>query len=87
MIGFVHNPDPAPELALDMARALLEVLSAEPARPRRHGNGERWLVVMNSGGIARLGAYRYIYSQLRMTTSFGTILLVFGDGSVGILSA
>jgi hypothetical protein len=84
VIGFVHNPDSAPELALDMARALLEVLRAQPPRPKRHR--ERWLVVTNGGGSARLGAYRSIYSQLRMRTAFGKILFVFGDGSVGMLS-
>jgi hypothetical protein len=33
-----------------------------------------------------LEAYRYIYSQLRMATGFKKILMVFGDGRVGMLT-
>ena len=37
-------------------------------------------------GISCLDAYRYIYSQLRITTKFKTILMVFNDGRVGMLT-
>jgi hypothetical protein len=33
-----------------------------------------------------LEAYRYIYSQLRKATDFQKILMVFGDGRVGMLT-
>ena len=47
---------------------------------------DRWLVVISAGGISSLEAYRYIYSQLRMATDFKKVLMVFGDGSVGMLT-
>jgi len=34
----------------------------------------------------RLEAYRCIYSQLRPATDFKKILIVFGDGHVGMLT-
>jgi hypothetical protein len=36
--------------------------------------------------ITTLEAYRYIYSQLRMATDLKKILMVFGDGRVGMLT-
>jgi hypothetical protein len=33
-----------------------------------------------------LEAYRHIYSRLRMATEFKKILMVFGDGRVGMLT-
>lgn len=85
MIGFVHNSDSDPLLLLNMTRELLELISAETGwlAPRRAG--ERWLVVTSAGGISCLEAYRYIYSQLRMATDFKKILMVFGDGRIGML--
>jgi hypothetical protein len=47
---------------------------------------DRWLVVISAGRIAYLEAYRYIYSQLRMATDFKKVLMVFGDGRVGMLT-
>ncbi len=46
-----------------------------------------WLVVTSSRGISCLEAYRYIFSQLRMRRglNFKKILMVFGDGRVGVL--
>jgi hypothetical protein len=86
MIGFVHNPDSDPLLLLNMTRELLELISAEAGRRAPRLTGDRWLVVISAGGISCLEAYRYIYSQLRMTTDFKKILLVFGDGHVGMLT-
>ena len=93
MIGFVHNSDSDPLLLLNMTRELLELISAESGRPARPTAGrraprlagDRWLVVISAGGISCLEAYRYIYSQLRMATDFKKILMVFGDGRVGML--
>jgi len=86
MIGFVHNPDSDPLVLLNMTRELLELLSAERGRRAPRLAGDRWLVVISAGGISCLEAYRYIYSQLRMAAGFEKVLMVFGDGSVGMLT-
>ena len=86
MIGFVHNSDSDPLLLLNMTRELLELISAEAGRRAPRLAGDRWLVVISAGGISCLEAYRYIYSQLRMATDFKKILMVFGDGRVGMLT-
>ncbi len=86
MIGFVHNSDSGPLLLLNMTSELLELISVEAGRrvPRLAGN--RWLVVISARGISCLEAYRYIYSQLQMATSLKKTVMVFGDGSVGMLT-
>src|ERR1700730_781646 len=86
MIGFVHNSDSDPLLLLNMTRELLELISAEAARRVPRFAGDRWLVIICARGSSCLEAYRDIYSQLRMTTHFTRILMVFGDGRVGILT-
>ena len=86
IIGFVHNSDSDPRLLLNMTHELLELISAEAGRRAPRPAGDRWLVVVSAGGISCLEAYRYIYSQLRMATDFKKILMVFGDGRVGMLT-
>jgi hypothetical protein len=86
MIGFVHNSDSDPLLLLNMTRELLELISAEAGRRPSRPAGYRWLVVISAGGISCLAAYRYIYSQLGMANDFKRILMVFGDGRVGMLT-
>jgi hypothetical protein len=86
MIGFVHNSDSDPLLLLNMTRELLELISAEAGRRAPRLGGDRWLIVISARGISCLEAYRYIYSQLRMATDFKKILMVFGDGRVGMLT-
>ena len=51
MIGFVHNPDSDPLLLLNMARELLELVSAEAGRRVPRLGGDRWLVVLSAEGI------------------------------------
>jgi hypothetical protein len=85
MIGFVHNPDSDPLLLFNMTRELLELIGAEAGGRAPRLAGDRWLVVISDGGISCLEAYSYIYSQLRMETDFKKILMVFGDGHVGML--
>jgi len=85
MIGFVHNSDSDPLLLLDFTRELLELFSAEAARRAPRLAGDRWLLVISARKFSCLGAYRYIYSQLRMATDYEKILMVFGDGRVGTL--
>jgi hypothetical protein len=86
MIGFVHNSDSDPVLLLNMTRELLELISAEAGRRAPRLPGDRWLVVISARGISCLEAYRTIYSHLRMATDFKKILMVFGDGRVGMLT-
>jgi hypothetical protein len=86
MIGFVHNPDSDSLLLLNMTRELLELIRAEAGRGAPRLAGTRWLVVASAGGASLLAAYRYIYSQLRMTTDFKKVLMVSGDGLVRMLT-
>jgi hypothetical protein len=86
MIGFVHNPDSDPLLLLNMTRELLDVISARAGRRAMRHAGDRWLVLISASHISWLEAYRYIYSHLRMATDFEKIVIVFGDGRVGILT-
>jgi hypothetical protein len=86
LIGFVHNSDSDPLLLLNMTSELLELISAEAGRRAPRLAGDRWLVVTSARGSSCLEAYRYIYSQLRMATDFKKILMVFGDGRVGMLT-
>jgi hypothetical protein len=86
MIGFVHNSDTDPLLLFNMTRELLELVGAEAGKRARKRAGDRWLVAISAGGFSCLEAYRYIYSQLRMATDFKKILMVFGDGRVGMLT-
>ena len=86
MIGFVHNSDSDPLLLFDMTRELIELISATAGRRAPRLAGDRWLAVISAGGLSCLEAYRYIYSQLRMATDFKKILMVFGDGRVGMLT-
>jgi len=86
MIGFVHNSDSDPFQLLNMTRELIELINAEAGRRVPRLASDRWLVVISASGISCLAAYRYIYSQLRMATDFKKILMVFGDGRVGMLT-
>jgi len=86
MIGFVHNSDSDPLLLLNMTGELLEQTSAEAGSRGPGRGGDRWLVMISPGGISCLEAYRYIYSQLRMATDYKKILMVSGDGRVGVLT-
>jgi len=86
MIGFVHNPDSNPLELLNMAGELIELASAEAVTRAPGLAGDRWLVVISARGIACLEAYRHIYSQFRKVSRFQKIVMVFGDGRVGILT-
>jgi len=86
MIGFVHNPYSDPLRLLNMTRGLLDIISAEAGRRPMRVAVDRWLVVISPEGISCLDVYRYIYSQLGMAIDFQKILMVFGDGRVGVLA-
>jgi len=61
------------------------LVSGEAGGRARGLAGDRWLVVICAGGSSWLEAYRYIYSQMRRTTDFQRILMVFGDGRVEVV--
>ncbi|MDE3135899.1 MAG: hypothetical protein KGL59_04965 [Acidobacteriota bacterium] len=86
LIGFVHNPDSDPLVLLNLTSDLLERISPKPGRQARRPAGDRWLVLINAGGISFLEAYRYICSQLRTAPDFQKVLMVFDDGRVEVLA-
>lgn len=86
MIGFVHNSDCDPRALLKMTREWLEMFRDQAGRRPPGSAGDRWLVVICARPISDLEAYRSIHSQLRMAAGFKKILIVFGDGSVGMLT-
>ena len=89
LIGFVHNSDSDPLLHLSTTCELLELFRSEASRraprvaPRL--TADRWLVLISPRGSSSLEGYRTVYSQLRIATDYKKILMVFGDGRVGIL--
>ncbi len=87
LLGFVHNPGTDPVLLFNMTAELLELLSfPSRTRPRRVGRRtDRWLVLISPRSSSCLGAYRYIYSRLRIAKGHHKVLMVLGDGSVGML--
>jgi hypothetical protein len=87
VIGFVHNPDPDPQILLDVAQSLLECMSAAADRgaPTRFA-GDRWLVVINEGELSHIETYRHVYSQLSIPTGFTKILMVSAGGKVEALT-
>ena len=86
MACFVHNSGTDPLLLFEMAREWLELVRAEKRRSTRKVQGDRWLVATSTHGIACLHAYRSIHSQLRTTTRFRKILIVFGDSRLAVLT-
>jgi hypothetical protein len=85
LIGFVHNSGSDPLPLLNMTSEWLELILAQASRRKPRLSSDRWLVLISTRGISCLQAYRYIYSQLPMATDFKKILMVFGDGHVGLL--
>lgn len=85
MIGFVHNPESDPLLLFNLTRELLELSSGEVGRAATRA-ADRWLVVISARGSSCLEAYRHIHSQLRMANDFQKIVMVLGDGRVGMLT-
>jgi hypothetical protein len=86
LIGFVHSSDSDPNLLFNMTHELLELPRAEAGRRTPSAAGDRWLVVISARDPSCLGAYRYIYSQLHTTSGFKRIVMMFGDGSLGVLT-
>jgi hypothetical protein len=86
LIGFVHHADSDPRLLLNMTREWLGLFGGKAGRRTPSRAGERWLVVISADAISYVDIYRYIYSQLRMTTGFTKILIVFPGRCVDMLA-
>ena len=87
VIGFVHNPDSDPDVLLDMTQSLLERIGAMARRrsPARVA-GDRWLVILDEGGISDTDTCRLVYAQLSLPTDFKKILMVLAGGRVETLA-
>jgi hypothetical protein len=82
LIGFVHNPDSAPTVLIDVARSLLaRIGSGERATDRR------WLVIDIRDGPVSIETCRQVWSQLRVRTVFEQTLVLLAGGQIAILSA
>ena len=80
VVGFVHNPDPKPDVLLDLTRSLLERVNAlEKTR-----TPDLWLVIADDEGRPHIEVYRWLASQI---SGFKKIVLVLKDGSVETLSS
>jgi hypothetical protein len=86
LIGLAHNSDSAPLQLLNTTQQLLEQISAKAGAFAPQAAAERWLVVISAQESSWLEAYRSIYAQSRYAAGFGRILVVFGDGRIGILA-
>ncbi|MBW8808762.1 MAG: hypothetical protein JF591_07980 [Lysobacter sp.] len=86
VIVFVHNPDTDPRVLFDLTTGLLKRIgAAAEQRPPVAFSGDRWLVIADEQGSARIETYRHVYSQLRIASDFSKILVVLADGQVEAL--
>jgi hypothetical protein len=74
LLGFIHNPEPGPEVLFSLSRAVLRSLDAGSLRPA----GES-LVIRNRNGRVPVQALQYICTALRAETVFHRVL-VLEDG-------
>lgn len=74
LLGFIHNPEPAPEILFSLTRAVLRSLDAGSLLPA----GEA-LTVRNQDGRVPVQALQYICTALRAQAVFSRVL-VFEDG-------
>ena len=82
LIGFVHNPDSAPNILIDVARSLLTRIDS-----RERAAGSRWLVVAGLDGPVPIEACRQVCSQLGVQTVFEQTLVVLPGGRISTLNA
>jgi hypothetical protein len=88
LIGFVHNPDPDPEVLLDLTQALLQPIgAAADRRPPEAFTGDRWLVIVDPDGRLDIETWRQVYTQLALSSDFKERLLVTARGRVEPLTA
>jgi hypothetical protein len=82
-IGFVYNSDSDSLALLNMKCEFPELIGAGISR--RAPADRRWLVVRSFRETSYFEAYRSIGSRLVMPADMEKILMVFGDGHVGML--
>lgn len=87
VIGFVHNPETAPDPLIDLIRQLVRLIAAARRRVSRSVPGSRWLVLDARKGHSHIETYRQIWGQIAMPAGFARILVVLADGSVQSLLA
>ena len=85
-VALVHNADSNPLVLFEMTRELLELLQANVSTVLAKRAAERCVIVPSARSIACLESYRSIYSQLRTARSSGSILMVFDDGRIGVVT-
>jgi hypothetical protein len=64
LLGFVHNPEPNPEVLFDVTRSLLACIRSHKRPPK----GERWLITANKDGLAHIETVRQVSLALRGQT-------------------
>jgi hypothetical protein len=66
LIGFVHNPEPNPEILFDVTRSVLACIGSDKQSPR----ADRRLVIANQHGLAPVETVRQVCLALRARTVF-----------------
>jgi len=84
VVGLVHNPDSDPDALLHLTQALLQHVGA--AAGSSAPGGDRWLVVVDEGGLSHIETYRQVYAQLCIPTGFRKILMVLPGRRVEVLT-
>jgi hypothetical protein len=76
LIGFVHNPQPNPEILFDVIRSALACIGSN----KRSTGADRWLIITNQHDDAPVETIRQVCLALRARTVFKRILLAQDDG-------
>ena len=82
LVGFVHNPEPDPEMLFDVTSFLLTCIGSGKRHPAR----DRWLVVANQNGLVPAKTVRQVCLALHARTVCKRIFVAEGEG-VRALSA
>jgi len=83
VLGFVHNPDSNPEVILDLAHALVELIGiAADRHASARFAGQRWLVLAIEDSPTNFELYRQVCSQIMMPIAFKKVLMAHAGGRV-----
>jgi hypothetical protein len=83
VVGFVHNPEPDPEVLVDVTRKLLMCMGSG----KRAATGGCWLVIANQDRLAPLRTVWQVCSALRAWAVFTRIVIVESKGVRVLLRA
>ncbi len=87
VIGFVHNPESDPDVLLHLTEALLRSVGAAVDKPRPEKfAGDRWLVVVDDGGVGDIDTVRHVWAALSPPDDFKKVLLVLAGGRIETLA-